>query len=259
MKNFDVSGFEGKWFISAGLNPIFDAFDCQVHFFTSPKPGTLYGKLNWRIDEPDGEFFTRDTVQRFVQQQEKGILFNGDNDYLHYQDTWYILDAETSGDSQFVLVYYRGSNDAWDGYGGAVLYTRAPVASEAVKARAAEACKKANLDFEKFLIPDNTCPSEIRASQKLLLREKYATRLFLTAEKELQEEATTLRKSAVSTFSADAKEVVKATSRLENFIADYEKTIADDLLKAEQIIADDVTEVEDVIKNDLLKSLFPKK
>jgi hypothetical protein len=39
--------------------------------------------------------------------------------YLHYQDDWYILDAETSGKNDgaedFVLVYYRGRNDAWDG------------------------------------------------------------------------------------------------------------------------------------------------
>ena len=25
----------------------------------------------------------------------------------------------------YVVVYYKGSNDAWDGYGGAVVYTRA--------------------------------------------------------------------------------------------------------------------------------------
>lgn len=30
----------------------------QVHFFTVQN-GKLYGKLNWRITEPDGEFFTR--------------------------------------------------------------------------------------------------------------------------------------------------------------------------------------------------------
>lgn len=35
----------------------------------------------------------------------------------------YILDAEPN---EFVLVYYKGSNDAWDGYGGAFLYTREP-------------------------------------------------------------------------------------------------------------------------------------
>lgn len=28
--NFDLSGFTGRWFITAGLNPLFDTFDCQV-------------------------------------------------------------------------------------------------------------------------------------------------------------------------------------------------------------------------------------
>ena len=253
VKNFDVSTFDGKWYISAGLNPIFDAFDCQVHFFTSPKPGTVYGKLNWRIDEPDGEFFTKDTIQRFVQQEKPGILFNGDNDYLHYQDTWYILDAQTQGklEDQFVLVYYRGSNDAWDGYGGAFLYTRTPDASPSVKDRSRPAMAKIGRDFDTFIFPDNSCSPETRLSQKLLLREKYASRLFLTAEKELQEEATTLRKSAVSTFSADTQEISKATAKLEQQVADYEKTFADDLKKAEKIIEQDAQAIEQDIKKVL--------
>lgn len=37
------------------------------------------------------------------------------------QDDWYILDYEPQ---QFIAVYYRGRNDAWNGYGGAVVYTR---------------------------------------------------------------------------------------------------------------------------------------
>lgn len=36
-------------------------------------------------------------------------------------DDWYILDAEKDS---HVLVVYRGTNDAWDGYGGGTLYTR---------------------------------------------------------------------------------------------------------------------------------------
>ncbi|CAN0462597.1 unnamed protein product, partial [Discosporangium mesarthrocarpum] len=38
-----------------------------------------------------------------------------------WSDTWYVLDFERNS---HVLIYYRGSNDAWDGYGGAVLYTK---------------------------------------------------------------------------------------------------------------------------------------
>lgn len=28
--SFDLNEFTGKWYISAGLNPLFDIFDCQV-------------------------------------------------------------------------------------------------------------------------------------------------------------------------------------------------------------------------------------
>lgn len=30
VKSFDINSFKGKWYISAGLNPLFDIFDCQV-------------------------------------------------------------------------------------------------------------------------------------------------------------------------------------------------------------------------------------
>lgn len=44
------------------------------------------GKLNWRIKEPDGEFFTRDVVQTFSQDPENPAhLVNKDNEYLHYR------------------------------------------------------------------------------------------------------------------------------------------------------------------------------
>lgn len=49
VKKFDTSIWNGKWYISAGLNKIFDIFDCQVHFFKSPAPGKFYAKLAWRI------------------------------------------------------------------------------------------------------------------------------------------------------------------------------------------------------------------
>lgn len=30
VKQFSMDEFKGKWYISAGLNPLFDVFDCQV-------------------------------------------------------------------------------------------------------------------------------------------------------------------------------------------------------------------------------------
>ena len=88
---FDLSGFTGRWYITAGLNPLFDLFDCQEHVFAVPEPGRLVGRINWRIAQPRGEFLERSVVQTFVQRDAAGApakLHNGGNEYLHYEDDW---------------------------------------------------------------------------------------------------------------------------------------------------------------------------
>ena len=67
--SFDLSNFQGRWYITAGYNKLFDTFDCQEHYFSSPRdePNKVFGKIQWRIGKPDGDFIERDTVQRFVQ------------------------------------------------------------------------------------------------------------------------------------------------------------------------------------------------
>lgn len=228
---FDTAAFTGRWYISAGLNQIFDTFPCQVHFFEAPGPGLLYGKLNWRVLEPDGEFLEKQAVQRFVQDKEQpGILYNHDNEYLHYQDDWYIMDYSEKKGEEFVLVYYRGRNDAWDGYGGAVLYTRAAATPEAVKARCAKACEKAGLDFNQFVFSDNSCKASGDAAEKLKLREQYAARELLLGEKAVQERLTAERQLISSEIVAEEKELSKdaatALTKLERQIEEYEKELA---------------------------------
>ena len=127
VKSFNTADFTGPWYISAGLNKAFDTFDCQLHKFESPAPGKLVGNLQWRIKDPVAgtNFVTRYTIQEFVQDAKSpAILYNHDNDFLHYEDDWYVL-AQKKG--EYVLVYYRGNNDAWDGYGGAVVYSTSAV------------------------------------------------------------------------------------------------------------------------------------
>lgn len=55
---FDTSFFNGRLYITAGQNKLFDIFPCQVHFFTETEPGKFFGKLNWRVEEPDGTVFS---------------------------------------------------------------------------------------------------------------------------------------------------------------------------------------------------------
>ena len=54
-------------------------------------------------------------------QANPAVLWNHDNEYLHYNDDWYIL---ASKPDEYLLIYYKGNNDAWKGYGGATVYTR---------------------------------------------------------------------------------------------------------------------------------------
>lgn len=155
VQEFKTSDFDGKWYISNGLNKLFDSFDCQVHYFNAPEPDKLYAKLNWRINKTDGQFYERQDVQTFVQDPETpAILYNHDNEFLHYTDDWYIVSTKPDN---YIFVYYRGSNDAWDGYGGAVVYSRTPNLDPEVIPEIREAAARLNLDFDAFTENDNTC------------------------------------------------------------------------------------------------------
>jgi len=264
VSSFDTKLFSGRWYISAGQNPLFDTFPCQVHFFENPKPGVIFGKLNWRIQEPDGEFFTRDAVQRFVQDKKQpALLMNHDNDYLHYQDDWYIVDYEyddnADGVPPFAFVYYRGSNDAWDGYGGAVVYTRAAAMPESIIPRLRVAAQKVGMDFDKdFALTDNSCPTEPSEGEKIIMRERFAGNVVLQSERQLQAQATLLRGNAANVITDETKlvgselqQATKAVTRLEQRLVDFEKEIVKDAESLEKVIEKDVKGIEQEIEKDV--------
>jgi violaxanthin de-epoxidase len=134
-------------------------------------------------------------------------LLNHDNEYLHYQDDWYIIDYEydnnKDGVPPFAFVYYRGRNDAWDGYGGAVVYTRAASLPPSLLPRLRAAASKVNFDFDKdFVVTDNTCPTDMSDGERLVLREKFAGKVVLETEKQLQAQAVRLRGNSVNSVKA---------------------------------------------------------
>eukprot|EP00617_Octactis_speculum_P023072 CAMPEP_0185769234 /NCGR_PEP_ID=MMETSP1174-20130828/53459_1 /TAXON_ID=35687 /ORGANISM="Dictyocha speculum, Strain CCMP1381" /LENGTH=430 /DNA_ID=CAMNT_0028454223 /DNA_START=14 /DNA_END=1306 /DNA_ORIENTATION=- len=243
VKKFSTSSFEGRWYITAGYNQIFDAFPCQVHFFTSPKPGLIFGKLTWRVLTPDG-FVTRTATQRFEQDPKNpGILYNHDNEYLHYQDDWYVLDA----DDDFVLVYYRGQNDAWVGYGGAVLYTRTPGLSPELVPRLEAASKKAGIDFKDFKVTDNTCkPKEVRESSTAIAVEN---RLLLN-ERAIVEEFSSAARFTSSSIKTTEKFAEKSFEKLEGLIEDEEKMLAKTIQDDEKKVLDLEKSIVQTIEDD---------
>lgn len=247
--NFDTKIWNsgtGRWYITAGLNKIFDTFDCQVHFFTSPAPGKFYAKLNWRISEPDGEFFTKDAVQRFIQDPKNPAhMINHDNDYLNYKDDWYIIDYEPN---DFVLVYYKGSNDAWDGYGGAFLYTTSSTLRPDLVPRLekAVASMETKYKWSDFTVTDNSCKNQAESST--VLRERYAAKVLITGEEQLQQQLTAVRSSAINTLTKDEKEAEKSINFLEKQLEAFQKEVAKDASGIEKILEKDVDAVERTLK-----------
>jgi violaxanthin de-epoxidase len=230
---FNTNLWNGRWYITAGQNKLFDVFPCQVHFFTETEPGKFIAKINWRIEEPDGEYFNRDAVQTFVQDPSNPAhLINHDNDYLHYQDDWYILDYATDDNKEgvppFAFVYYRGENDAWVGYGGAVVYTRDSKLPEVLLPRLREAAKKVNFDFDKdFEITDNTC-KVLKEGEEIILREKFAGKMAIQTEKQLQQQAVLARTAATNEVGVAEKAAEKALQRIEEKALQFEKELAQD-------------------------------
>jgi len=258
VQKFDTKLWNGRWYISAGQNKLFDTFPCQVHFFEETAPGKFFGKLNWRIQEPDGEFFSRDAVQEFVQDPENPAhMINHDNDYLHYQDDWYIVDyAEDDnkdGVPPFAFVYYRGENDAWIGYGGAVVYTREAQLPEVLLPRLREAAKKVNFDFDKdFDINDNSCKT-MEKGEEIILKEKFAGKIAIQTEKQLQQQAVMARTAASNEVGVVEKSAEKAVLRIGNSALQLEKELALDVGKVENEIVKDAEKVEKEIVKDAVR------
>ncbi|XP_015901670.3 violaxanthin de-epoxidase, chloroplastic [Ziziphus jujuba] len=228
VKNFDISTFNGKWFITSGLNPTFDTFDCQLHEFHT-ESNKLVGNITWRIRTPDGGFFTRSTMQRFVQDPtQPGILYNHDNEYLHYQDDWYILSSQIDNKpDDYVFVYYRGRNDAWDGYGGAVVYTRSSVLPESIIPELHRAAKSVGRDFSTFIRTDNTCgpepPLAERLEKKLEEGEKIIIEEVEQIEGEVEQEVEKVEKTEMTLFQRLAEGFNELKQDEENFLRGLSK------------------------------------
>ncbi|GER28824.1 violaxanthin de-epoxidase [Striga asiatica] len=201
VQNFNINDFNGKWFITSGLNPTFDTFDCQLHEFHT-ESNKLVGNISWRIKTPDTGFFTRSTVQKFMQDPKyPGILYNHDNEFLHYQDDWYILSSKVQNEpDDYIFVYYRGRNDAWDGYGGAVVYTRARVMPQTIIPQLEEAARKVGRDFKKFIMTDNTCGPEPALVERLEKTVEEGEEIIAKEVKEIEQEVERVKDTEVTLF-----------------------------------------------------------
>ncbi|CAI0433848.1 unnamed protein product [Linum tenue] len=224
VKNFNISDFTGKWFITSGLNPSFDVFDCQLHEFHT-EGDRLVGNISWRIGYPDGSFITRNAEQRFSQDpMQPGALYNHDNEYLHYQDDWYILSSKIEQKADdYVFVYYRGRNDAWDGYGGAVVYTRSAVLPESIVPELERAAKSVGRDFSKFIKTNNTCGPEPALVERLEKTVEEGEKTIIREVEEIEEQVLEAEKTEQTLFQRLAEGFKELQQDEEYFLRELSK------------------------------------
>lgn len=238
---FDTRDFTGTWYITAGQNELFDVFPCQKHEFSAPEPGKLVGDLYWRVKTLYGAEVERTAQQVFkADPQHPGILYNHDNEFLHYQDDWYIIGYKPN---EYALVYYRGSNDAWDGYGGAVVYTRAKSLPAKYIPELREACAKVpGLDWDSFKKTDNSCK---RLKQTALVEqlERDATILRLDL-KDLENDV------EVGLFGLPT-EIGKDFHRIEEEVEREEKLIAKEIEAEGEAFGKEVNAIERFLADKL--------
>eukprot|EP00892_Ulva_mutabilis_P007563 jgi/Ulvmu1/5179/UM021_0196.1 len=230
--SFDTSQFQGRWYITAGYNKLFDCFDCQEHYFTSPEPGKLFGNIQWRIPRPDGDFLERSTVQRFLQDPvHPSKLYNHDNDYLHYEDDWYVVSWRPD---EYAFIYYKGNNDAWLGYGGATVYTRAAEFPKAYEPEMRKAAESVGLRWDDFTITDNSCPDHPKRASFPFNLFRGAQQLEASIVREFEEDLqsfgrgfTVLETAVQNELSAEEqlirREIADATRVLEKMEQSYDK------------------------------------
>ncbi|KAL6771508.1 VDE1 [Auxenochlorella protothecoides x Auxenochlorella symbiontica] len=225
---FDPELFQGRWYITAGLNPLFDVFDCQEHFFASPSPGSLYGKIRWRIPKGSSDFIERSTMQRFVQDPgNPGVLYNHDNEYLHYEDDWYVVGWEPDS---YAFIVYKGQNDAWKGYGGATVYTRDSSFPPELTNKMRELASQAGLKWEEFKLTDNSCGPHPPQRGGMT-----------DFEREMDDLARDEARQGLASFSRGLTVIEQRAERAERDIAQsvvgLEKTLQDEFYEAEKQLA----------------------
>ena len=138
---------------------------------------------------------------------------------------------------EYVLVYYRGTNDAWDGYGGAVVYSKEPVLNKKYYAEIDAALGKVGRSFKDFTLTDNSCRA---------------------AETRLEE----IEADLVFVEGRVATGIQTGATKLEQFLVDeavaVEKEIVKDVTKVEREVVKDVTAFEKEVAKDAKKLFFNK-
>ena len=166
------SFLRGEWRVSLGLNPTFDTFPCQRHFFAPPSPNAAAAteataRFTYRVPRSGGSRpLLRSDGRTFTVPDPANPRFwrvKPDPPYLGYVESWLFLGGQPNDPSDpWFAVRYFGRNAAWSGFGGANVYTRSglpPAAPGAVEAME-RALEIGGMKREDMVAVDNRCEEE---------------------------------------------------------------------------------------------------
>lgn len=140
----------------------------------------------------------------------------------------YILSSKIENKpDDYVFVYYRGRNDAWDGYGGAVVYTRSAVLPKTIIPELERSARSVGRDFSKFIKTDNTCGPEPtlveRLEKKVEEGEETIVREVEQIEEEVEKEVEKVGRTEISLFQRLIEGLKVLQEDEENFLRGLSK------------------------------------
>jgi violaxanthin de-epoxidase len=124
-------------------------------------------------------------------------------------------------------VYYQGRNDAWDGYGGAVVYTRSAVLPESIVPELEKAAKSVGRDFSKFIRTDNTCGPEPPLVERLEKTVEEGEKTIIKEVEEIEQKVEKAGKTELSLFQRLTEGFKEIQKDEENFLRELSKEETD--------------------------------
>lgn len=153
----------------------------------------------------------------------------------------YILSSKIENkQDDYIFVYYRGRNDAWDGYGGAVVYTRSAVLPESIVPELERAAKSIGRDFNEFIKTDNTCGPEPTIAQRLEKTVEEGEKTIIKEVEQIEGEVEKVGKTEMTLFERLVEGFKVLQEDEENFIRELGKEEMDVLSELKM----EATEVE---------------
>lgn len=123
----------------------------------------------------------------------------------------------------YVFVYYRGRNDAWDGYGGSVVYTRSSVLPESIVPELSKAAKSVGRDFSKFIRTDNTCGPEPPLVERLEKKLEEGEKTIIDEVEQIEGEVVKAGQTEMTLFQRLADGFNELKKDEENFLRELSK------------------------------------